>query len=130
MGGRALRPTVTLGVDVGTSSTKGVLGDRAGTAVRTASREHTVDRPHPGWAERDGSVWCEELASISRELLAPGDVEDRNPAVGTRVPDPAVRARYDGLYSLYRELYPSTAATVHALAARDRCTTTSTEELR
>ena len=42
-----------------------------------------------------------------------------------------MRAHYDELYSLYRELYTSTAATVHALAARERRTTgTSTEELR
>jgi xylulokinase len=65
---------VTLGVDVGTSSTKGVLVDREGTVLRSSIREHTVDRPHPGWVEMDGRVWWEEFASISRELLAPGDV--------------------------------------------------------
>jgi xylulokinase len=70
-----LTPRATLGVDVGTSSTKGVLVDRDGTVLRSATREHTVDRPHPGWVETDGAVWWQEFASISRELLAAGDVE-------------------------------------------------------
>jgi xylulokinase len=62
-------------VDVGTSSTKGVLVDRQGTVLRSSTREHAVDRPHPGWVEMDGGIWWEEFASIARELLAPGDVE-------------------------------------------------------
>jgi xylulokinase len=70
-----LRPQATLGVDVGTSSTKGVLVDGEGTVLRSSTREHAVDRPRPGWVEMDGRVWWEEFASIARELLAPGDVE-------------------------------------------------------
>jgi xylulokinase len=62
-------------VDVGTSSTKGVLVDPEGAVLRSATREHAVDRPHPGWVEMDGRVWWQEFASISRELLAAGDVE-------------------------------------------------------
>ena len=31
-------------------------------------------------------------------------------------PDPAVRARYDELYAVYRDLWPALAPTVHALA--------------
>ncbi len=70
-----MRLTATLGVDVGTSSTKGVLVDREGTVLRSATREHAVDRPHPGWVEMDGRVWWQEFASISRELVADGDVD-------------------------------------------------------
>jgi xylulokinase len=70
-----LRPTATLGVDVGTSSTKGVLVDGGGTVIRSATREHSVDRPHPGWVEMDGRIWWQEFAAISRELLGAGDVE-------------------------------------------------------
>ena len=33
-------------------------------------------------------------------------------------PDPAVVEQYEELYRLYRDLYPRTADTVHALAAR------------
>lgn len=70
-----MRALATLGVDVGTSSTKGVLVGRDGTVIRTATREHAVDRPHPGWVEMAGSIWWQEFVSLSRDLLAPGDVE-------------------------------------------------------
>jgi xylulokinase len=65
----------TLGVDVGTSSTKGLLVDARGSVIRSATREHAVDRPHPGWVEMDARTWWEEFTSISRELLADGEVE-------------------------------------------------------
>src|SRR5699024_8117334 len=66
---------VSIGVDVGTSSTKGVLVDAAGNVVRTAQREHAVRRPYPGHVEMDGRVWWQEFIEISRELLAPGGVD-------------------------------------------------------
>ncbi|MGI3223716.1 FGGY-family carbohydrate kinase [Streptomyces sp. GTA36] len=58
-----------IGVDIGTSSSKGVLVDEGGTVLATAVRPHTVDRPHPGHVEMDARVWWDELASITRELL-------------------------------------------------------------
>lgn len=58
-----------IGVDVGTSSSKGVLVDLSGCVVRTAVREHAVQRPRPGWVEMDADVWWDELVSICRELL-------------------------------------------------------------
>ena len=60
----------TLGVDVGTSSTKGVLVTVDGTILATATRPHDVSRPHTGWVEMDGRVWWDEFVEISRELLA------------------------------------------------------------
>ncbi|MDL9977735.1 FGGY-family carbohydrate kinase [Microbacterium sp. ASV49] len=65
----------TLGVDIGTSSSKGVLVDidsseSAGRIVATATVAHDVDRPHPGWVEMDSRVWWEEFAGLARELLA------------------------------------------------------------
>lgn len=57
-----------LGIDVGTSSTKGVLVDDSGQVLARAVREHTVDRPEPGRVEMDGRVWWEELVSIVGEL--------------------------------------------------------------
>jgi sugar (pentulose or hexulose) kinase len=40
-----LKPRATVGVDVGTSVTKGAVVDSEGTLIRSATREHTVDRP-------------------------------------------------------------------------------------
>ena len=61
-----------IGVDIGTSSSKGVLLDLHGRELATASREHTVDRPRPGHVEMDARIWWEELVGIVRELVAPG----------------------------------------------------------
>lgn len=59
----------TLGVDVGTSSTKGVLVTADGEVVATATRTHSVERPRAGWVEMDGDLWWDEFVAISRELL-------------------------------------------------------------
>lgn len=59
----------TLGVDVGTSSTKGVLVDASGEILATATRAHEPERPHTGWVEMDAHVWWHEFVEISRELL-------------------------------------------------------------
>jgi xylulokinase len=60
----------TLGVDVGTSSTKGVLVADDGTIVASAARPHGVDRPHTGWVEMDARIWWDEFVSIAGELTA------------------------------------------------------------
>ncbi len=77
--------SLLLGVDIGTSSAKGVLTTTEGTVVATAVREHTVSSPRPGWAEHDArSVWWAGFASVVRELLdAEGDrTASRVAAVG------------------------------------------------
>ena len=59
-----------MGIDVGTSSTKGVLVAPGGAVVATATRTHDVRRPHPGQVEMDAGIWWNKAASIARELLA------------------------------------------------------------
>ncbi len=47
-----------LGVDVGTSSTKGDLARPDGGVLATAERPHDLSLPRPGWAEHDAErVW-------------------------------------------------------------------------
>ncbi|MEU6494960.1 FGGY family carbohydrate kinase [Streptomyces sp. NPDC046984] len=67
--------TAVIGVDIGTSSSKGVLVALDGTVIRTAVREHTVDRPAPGHSEMDGQIWWEEFVSLTRELTAAHDTQ-------------------------------------------------------
>ena len=63
-----------LGVDIGTSSTKGVLSRPDGEVVATAQREHELSLPRPGWAEHDAEgVWWEDFVSVCRELLENAD---------------------------------------------------------
>ena len=60
-----------LGVDIGTSSSKGVLVRPDGTIVATTQRPHRLSLPRPGWAEHDGeTVWWADFVSIARELAA------------------------------------------------------------
>jgi xylulokinase len=60
-----------LGIDVGTYQSKGTLVAADGTVLATAVRSHAMLVPQPGWAEhRPEQDWWEELAAISRELLA------------------------------------------------------------
>jgi xylulokinase len=58
-----------VGVDIGTSSSKGVLVSLDGRVQRTSVVEHAVDRPGPGLVEMDGSVWWDELVALCRGLL-------------------------------------------------------------
>ena len=63
-----------LGVDIGTSSTKGVLARPDGGVVATAERPHELSLPRPGWAEHDAEkVWWEDFVSICGELVEKAD---------------------------------------------------------
>jgi xylulokinase len=60
-----------IGVDIGTSSTKGVLVDQSGRIVASHRVAHGVDRPHPSWAEQDADVvWWGEFAAVARALMS------------------------------------------------------------
>lgn len=62
-----------LGIDIGTSSTKGVLVDDQGTVLRQARREHAVQTPRPGWFEQDAdAVWWGDVAALCRDLTSDG----------------------------------------------------------
>lgn len=65
---------VVLGIDIGTSSSKGVLVDFNGNIHASAVRDHRVSRPAPGQVEMDAGLWWEEFCHISRELTATEDV--------------------------------------------------------
>jgi xylulokinase len=58
-----------LGVDIGTSSTKGALVEADGTIVATAQREHMISVPRPGWVEHDAErTWWSEFVAVCSEL--------------------------------------------------------------
>jgi xylulokinase len=60
---------LVLGLDVGTSSSKGVLAAPDGTIVATAERAHGVSRPRQGWFEHDAdAVWWADVVALCREL--------------------------------------------------------------
>ncbi|MFC6081268.1 FGGY-family carbohydrate kinase [Sphaerisporangium aureirubrum] len=65
---------VFLGVDIGTSSSKGVLVDAAGRVLASAVREHEAARPRPGHVEMDGELWWAEFRDLAAELTTGADV--------------------------------------------------------
>ncbi|MET7287122.1 FGGY-family carbohydrate kinase [Streptomyces sp. NPDC005573] len=64
-----------IGVDIGTSGSKGVLVGLDGEVIRSAVRVHTPDRPAPGRFEMDARVWWRECVALTRELTGPGDAD-------------------------------------------------------
>ncbi len=63
--------SLLLGIDIGTSSSKGVLCSPDGTILATATIGHDTSFPRPGWAEHDAdAIWWGEFVSICRELLS------------------------------------------------------------
>jgi xylulokinase len=66
-----------LGVDLGTSSSKGVLTDSDGAVLATATRPSVLSTPRPGWFEHDAeSGWWADTVGLIQALLAesPGPV--------------------------------------------------------
>lgn len=55
-----------LGIDTGTSGTKGVLMDLDGSVVSAASVEYLLSQPRAGWAEQDPQLWWDAAVKIIR----------------------------------------------------------------
>lgn len=62
-----------LGIDIGSGSTKAVLTDLAGQVLCSASVEHSMSFPRPGWAEQDAdTVWWGDVVKVCRKLFGDG----------------------------------------------------------
>ncbi len=62
--------TYTLGIDIGTFESKGVLVDQTGKIIASAAKPHEMIVPKPGWAEhRADEDWWQDFCYISRKLL-------------------------------------------------------------
>ncbi len=60
-----------LGVDIGTSSTKGVLCAADGAVLDTVVIEHETSFPRPGWAEHDADgLWWADFVAVTRLLTS------------------------------------------------------------
>jgi xylulokinase len=59
-----------LGIDIGTSSSKGVLAHPNGEVIATSVRPHEPSFPRPGWVEHDAEhIWWADFKAICAELL-------------------------------------------------------------
>ena len=62
--------TLVLGIDIGTTATKGVVLDTERGLVATSTRQTSLYSDHPGWAEEDVDAWWANMAEVSHELIA------------------------------------------------------------
>lgn len=60
----------TLGVDIGTSSTKAVLAAPSGEILAKTELPHGIEFPAPGFVEQDAErVWWSDVVSASRAII-------------------------------------------------------------
>lgn len=57
-----------IGIDLGTSSLKGILVDRTGRIYKEAGRNYPVLTPHNSWSEQDPSEWLKAACEVIKEL--------------------------------------------------------------
>jgi len=69
--------THTLGIDIGTFESKGVLVETAsGRIVAEARHPHRMQVPRPGWAEHDPEAdWWGDFVRITRAILAQSGID-------------------------------------------------------
>ena len=58
-----------LGLDIGTTSTIGILIDTAGGVLATASRPNALVSRHANWAEEDTELWWSNVCDLVPDLL-------------------------------------------------------------
>src|SRR4051795_4083486 len=69
------RRTATIGIDVGTSATKGVLVAEDGRVLASATSAYPLLTPQPGWTEQHPEDWWRAATDVLRQLTATPDVE-------------------------------------------------------
>lgn len=66
---------ILLGIDIGTTSTIGMLIDSDGRQLALASRPVALSSLRPGWAEEDPEDWWSNLCALCPELLSKAGVD-------------------------------------------------------
>jgi xylulokinase len=58
-----------LGIDIGTSGTKTLLCDEGGKVLATATAEHPISSPRPGWSEQNPEDWWQATCAATKGVL-------------------------------------------------------------
>ena len=64
-----------LGIDVGTSGTKAVVMTGKGRVVATATAEHPIFAPKPGWSEQRPEDWWDSTCRATRAVIKKAKVK-------------------------------------------------------
>jgi xylulokinase len=58
-----------LGIDIGTSGTKALIMDARAKVLATATSEHGIRAPKPGWSEQDPDEWWSATLKATRAVI-------------------------------------------------------------
>lgn len=106
-----------LGIDVGTSSSKGVLVSLDGVALAKRALPHSFDMPQPGWAEQDAdAVWWRDFCEIARALIKAANID---PARIAGVAASAIAPTMLPLDANYKPLRPAMLYGIDTRAAQE-----------
>lgn len=107
-----------IGIDIGTTHTKGVLIGTAGQVHGEASRTSDLISEHPTWAEMDPGQWWANTCSITAELVErAAEMDLRVAAVGISGMVPALVLLDEAGVPLRRSIQQNDARTAHEIDA-------------
>ncbi|MFB3893971.1 MAG: xylulokinase [Phycisphaerae bacterium] len=69
-----------LGIDVGTSGTKALVMDARGKVLATATGEHGISSPRPGWSEQRPDDWWASTVAAVRAAVRKAKIDPRQVA--------------------------------------------------
>jgi xylulokinase len=64
-----------LGIDIGTSGTKTLICDERGKVLATATAEHPISSPKPGWSEQNPLDWWDATCKATKAVLKKAKVK-------------------------------------------------------
>ncbi len=65
----------TIGLDIGTSATKGVLLAEDGRVLATIGQDYPLHHPRPGWSEQDPDDWWRATIAVIERLKEAAEVD-------------------------------------------------------
>jgi xylulokinase len=97
-----------IGLDIGTTSTIGIMIEVSGRIMGVVTRPVTLHSAHPGWAEEDPEQWWTNACDIFQELLATTAIKPKDiSAIGVTGMLPAVVLLDSGGHVLRRSIQQS-----------------------
>ncbi|HUS47630.1 MAG TPA: xylulokinase [Phycisphaerae bacterium] len=69
-----------LGIDVGTSGTKALIMDARARVLATATAEHGISAPRPGWSEQNPEEWWSATVKATRAVVSKARIDGKQVA--------------------------------------------------
>lgn len=66
-----------LGLDIGTSGTKSLIMDARAHVLATATVEHPIHAPKPGWSEQNPADWWASACKATQQVIQAADIDGK-----------------------------------------------------